>query len=161
MTDNASYTILNVDDDEAGRYAKTRILQRAGYRVLQAGSGTEALTILSEEALPLVLLDVQLPDISGHEVCRIIKADPGLAHTLVLQISASYVQGADRVHGLDQGADAYLVEPIEADELVAVIRALLRLHRREEDNRRLLRQQHLLYELADVVNRAGALADAA
>ncbi|HET6673891.1 MAG TPA: response regulator [Nitrospiraceae bacterium] len=159
MTDNASYTILNVDDDEAGRYAKTRILQRAGYRVLQAGSGTEALTILSEEALPLVLLDVQLPDISGHEVCRIIKADPGLAHTLVLQISASYVQGADRVHGLDQGADAYLVEPIEADELVAVIRALLRLHRREEDNRRLLRQQHLLYELADAVNRAGALAD--
>jgi len=80
-----------------------------------------------------VLLDVKLPDMSGHEVCRRLKADD--ATIPILQISASYVSGPDKVRGLDNGADAYLVKPVEADELIATIRALLRMREAEEARR--------------------------
>jgi two-component system, sensor histidine kinase len=67
------FTILNVDDDEAGRYAKGRILQRVGYRVIEASTGTDALRIARQEKPQLIFLDVMLPDINGLEVCRILK----------------------------------------------------------------------------------------
>src|SRR6266498_3044286 len=106
MTEPHPHTILNVDDNEAGRYAKTRILQRAGYQVLQAGTGAAALRIVSELQPELVLLDVKLPDINGLEVCRQIKSGQTSADIMVLQISASRVTTADRVQGLEIGADA-------------------------------------------------------
>jgi signal transduction histidine kinase len=134
------FTILNVDDDEAGRYAKSRILQRAGYRVVDAGTGTDALRIARQEKPPLILLDVKLPDISGLEVCRILKSDPATAHMMILQMSATHVTEADRVQGLEGGADGYLTEPLEAEELQATVKALLRLYSREEENRQLLNQ---------------------
>jgi len=133
-----SHTILNVDDSEAGRYAKSRILQRAGFRVIEAATGEAALQSIREERPELVLLDIKLPDISGVEVCRRIKGDPSTADIMVLQISALKVSTADRVHGLTAGADAYLAEPIEPEELLATSRALLRLHGREQENRRLI-----------------------
>jgi two-component system, sensor histidine kinase len=132
--------ILNIDDDEAGRYAKTRILRRAGYQVLDAGTGTEALNIAHENKPQLILLDVMLPDINGLEVCRILKSDPQTAHIMILQVSATHVTEADRVQGLEGGADGYLTEPLEAEELLASVKALLRLYSREEENRRLLAQ---------------------
>jgi PAS domain S-box-containing protein len=138
MTDSHPHTILNVDDNEPGRYAKTRILQRAGYDVLQAGTGAEALRVVKELRPQLVLLDVKLPDISGLEVCREIKNSRSSAETMILQISASRVSPADRVQGLEIGADAYLTEPIEPQELLATTRALLRLYDRERENRQLL-----------------------
>jgi len=123
-------TILNVDDTEAIRYAKTRTLQRAGFTVLEAGTGSDALKLVSEARPDLVLLDVKLPDISGLEVCRLIKQDhPGV---LVLQVSALLTGRTDRVRGLDSGADGYLTQPAEPDEMVAAVRALLR-SRRVED----------------------------
>ena len=64
------FTILNIDDDEAGRYAKTRILQRAGYRVVDAGTGMDTFKIARQEQPQLILLDVMLPDINRLEVCR-------------------------------------------------------------------------------------------
>ncbi|GGY49857.1 response regulator [Pseudoduganella albidiflava] len=127
--------ILNVDDTDAARYAKTRILQRAGFRVLEAGSGTEALRMAHEVAPDLVLLDTKLPDINGFEVCRQLKQDPLTAMVLVLQTSASYLSSPDKVRALDSGADNYLFEPIEPEELVANVRALLRLGRVERELR--------------------------
>jgi hypothetical protein len=122
--------ILNVDDNEAGRYAKTRSLERGGYRVIEARTGTEAMERANSERPDLVLLDVRLPDISGYEVCRMLKA----AHPqiLVLQVSASFVEPGDRAHGLDSGADSYLTQPLETTELLATIRALLRLRAAEQ-----------------------------
>ena len=140
MNDTATSTILNIDDNAAGRYAKSRILQRAGFRVIEGASGAEALRLVREAAPELALLDVKLPDMSGLDVCRIIKKDPSSAEIMVLQISASRVTTADRVHGLEGGADAYLTEPVDASELVATTRALLRLHSRERENRRLLEE---------------------
>ena len=138
MTEPQAHTILNVDDNEAGRYAKTRILQRAGYQVLQAATGREALRIVRELRPELVLLDVKLPDINGLEICRQIKSDRSSADIMVLQVSASRVAPADRAQGLEIGADAYLTEPLDPAELLATTRALLRLYDREKENRRLL-----------------------
>ncbi len=132
--------ILNVDDDDANRYAKSRILKRAGYQIVEAGTGMDALRLVKESKPELVLLDVKLPDINGLDVCRRIKEDPDSSHIMVLQISASHIATPDRVLGLECGADTYLTEPVESTELLATVGALLRLYKREEENRQLLAQ---------------------
>jgi len=137
-------TILNVNDNEPARYATTRILHRAGFKVLEAATGTEALQMIREDMPPLVIMDINLPDISGVEVCRRLKADPATASTMVLQMSATNIAVADRVNSLAAGADSFLVEPVEPEELEAVSRALLRLHRSESALRRALGERELL-----------------
>jgi signal transduction histidine kinase len=125
--------ILIVDDDEASRYVKARILARHGHQVSEAGLGGEALKIVESERPSLVLLDVRLPDVSGIEICSDIKARyPG---TLVLQTSAAFTGPSDRAACLEGGADSYLIEPIEPEELVAQVGSLLRLGRAEQELR--------------------------
>jgi two-component system, sensor histidine kinase len=124
--------ILNVDDNDGARYAKTRVLLHAGFEVIEAATGQGALDQVHARRPALVLLDVKLPDINGIEVCSRIKRDVQTRSTLVLQTSAAAVQSFDKVRALDGGADSYLTEPIEPAELVANVRALLRLHRAEE-----------------------------
>ena len=131
MNDATANLILNVDDNDGARYAKSRILSRAGFDVIEAANGTEALERARDSLPDLVLLDVKLPDINGFEVCRQIKAAPETAAILVLQTSAAAVQSIDRIRGLDGGADSYLIEPIEPAELIAHVRALLRVRRAE------------------------------
>ena len=137
---NQEYTILNVDDHDAGRYAKSRILQLASYQVVEASTGADALRLVREAKPQLILLDVKLPDVNGVQLCRTIKSDPLSAHIMVLQISAVHTTRADRIYGLECGADTYLIEPVQADELLATINALLRLYDREQENRRLVAQ---------------------
>lgn len=137
-------TILNVNDNEAARYATTRILHRAGFKVLEASTGTEALQITREDLPPLVILDINLPDLNGVEVCRRIKTDPATSSTMVLQMSATNIAVIDRVNSLAAGADSFLVEPVEPEELEAVSKALLRLHRSESALRRALSERELL-----------------
>ncbi|MEW6369732.1 MAG: response regulator [Pseudomonadota bacterium] len=134
MTAN-QFLILNVDDNDGARYAKTRILQSAGFRVLEAANGTDALAMVREEDPALVLLDVKLPDINGIEVCRRIKSDPDTNSVLVLQTSAALTGRADKIRGLEGGADNYLAAPIEADELVANVNALLRMRQTQDELR--------------------------
>ncbi|ACC69328.1 response regulator [Paraburkholderia phymatum] len=128
----AAPLILNVDDNDGARYAKTRVLVHAGFDVVEAATGQGALDQVRTHNPAIVLLDVKLPDISGIEVCSILKRDPQTRSTLILQTSAAAVQSFDKVRALDGGADSYLTEPIEPAELVANVRALLRLHRAEE-----------------------------
>lgn len=124
-------TILLVDDTDAQRYALGRILRSAGYRVLEAGSSEEALRQVKQ--LPdLVLLDVGLPGINGYEVCQMIKTDPETRSIPVLQMSASYVSSRHRVLGLEGGADGYLTPPLEGPELLASVKAMLRMRAAEE-----------------------------
>jgi CheY-like chemotaxis protein len=126
--------ILVVDDDDSGRYLKSHILRRAGHIVAEAANGRDALRTIAEEKPALVVLDIKLPDISGIEVCRQIKAaDPSV---LVLQTSAAFVGKKDRARGLVGGADTFLIEPIDVEELTATVEALLRLHRAEQNLRR-------------------------
>lgn len=133
--DHRSILILNVDDNDGARYVKTRILQSAGFQVIEAANGTDALELARQRLPALVLLDVKLPDISGIEVCRRIKADIATCTVLVLQTSAALIGRDDKIRGLDGGADNYLAAPIEADELIANVNALLRLQRVQTDLR--------------------------
>jgi signal transduction histidine kinase len=127
--------ILVVDDDDAGRYVKTRILRNKGYVVSETALGQVAIEQAAAEHPDLILLDVMLPDISGIEACRRIKTEfPGI---MVLQTSAAFTRPQDRTTALDGGADSFLVEPIDPDELLAAVNALLRVRRAERDLRRL------------------------
>ena len=127
---HSSTRILYADDTAAQRYALSRVLQRAGFEVIEAASGRQALEKMDAEP-DLVVLDVNLPDISGFEVCRQIKGREASARTPVLHVSATVVTTDARVQGLEGGADAYLVQPIAPEELIATIHALLRVRRAE------------------------------
>ncbi len=119
--------LLLVDDDEAKRYVLSTWLRRAGHTVTEAATGGAALDLVADAEL--VLLDVNLPDMTGFDVCRIIKGDPRTTAIPVIQVSATAVEVADRAHGLSQGADAYLIDPAEPQELLATVAAVLRYSR--------------------------------
>ena len=123
--------ILLVDDNEAARYAKSRILRQAGYTVIEAASGSEAVPRIVQDDPDLILLDVRLPDMSGLDVCRRIKENPGMSAIPVLQISASFCDDRSIVAGLENGADGYIAEPIEPVLLIATVAAFLRLRKAE------------------------------
>src|SRR5215467_10441960 len=93
MTGNAGVVLL-VDDDEAKRYLMGTWLRRGGHTVIEAGTGKEALE--KAGSAELILLDVNLPDMLGYDVCRQIKADPATAAIPVVQVSATAVQVYDR-----------------------------------------------------------------
>jgi len=118
--------ILTVDDNDAMRYSLVRSLKDAGYNVIEARTGKEALA-MAADAPDLITLDVNLPDMSGFQVCRQLKSDPQTSSIPILHVSSTFVDPEYRVRGLDGGADAYLSEPIDRAELVATIGALLRL----------------------------------
>jgi serine phosphatase RsbU (regulator of sigma subunit)/DNA-binding NarL/FixJ family response regulator len=119
-------TILVVDDAETNRYVISTWLRRAGYTVVEAATGAAALEAIDGGGVDLVTLDIRLPDMSGLEVCQRIKGTPRTAAVPVLHLSATAVETSDRSEGLRRGADAYLVEPVEPEELLATIGALLR-----------------------------------
>jgi signal transduction histidine kinase len=127
--------ILVVDDDDLKRYTVTHILRATGYPIIEARNGQEALRELAKKPV-LVILDVKLPDISGWDICRRIKQDAATSSILVLHTSATFREAKDRAHGLENGADGYLSQPIEPDELVAHVRALLRLSEAERELQR-------------------------
>lgn len=128
--DAANVTILAVDDNNALRYSLVRSLTGAGYRVIEARTGAEALELVKQ--LPdLITLDVNLPDTHGFDICKRIKSDPLTAHIPILHLSSTFTDPDARVQGLASGADAYLVEPIDRAELVATVGALLRLKNAE------------------------------
>jgi PAS domain S-box-containing protein len=123
--------VLNVDDHAVGRYGKTRILEEAGFDVIEAGTGEDALKLVRSRRPQLVLLDIQLPDVDGLEVCRRIKGDPGTQHIPVLHISATYDELQGEPISMGSGADIFLAEPVEPLELITVVRTLLRLRTTE------------------------------
>jgi PAS domain S-box-containing protein len=129
-------TILHVDDNELARRMGSWMLCQAGLRVLEAATAAEALRLLAT-GVDLVLLDVNLPDMSGFELCRRIKADRGTAAIPVIHISGVFQRDEDKAQGLEGGADAYLSKPVSPQELIAQVRALLRLRRAEAEARRL------------------------
>ena len=130
MTDERILTVLNVDDYPAALYATSRVLRQAGFQVVEASTGAEALA-RAGEGPDLIILDVNLPDVDGFEVARRIKADPDTATIPVLQMSAAYRDPEHRALGLEGGADAYLAQPVEPRELLATVRALLRVREAE------------------------------
>jgi CheY-like chemotaxis protein len=109
--------ILLVEDSEAIRAAFTILLEDAGYRVMGAGTGGEALRMARERAADLVLLDMGLPDITGLEVVRRLKGDPATAGIPVVALTGRDEE-ADRQACLAAGCAAYLVKPVDTQRLV-------------------------------------------
>jgi DNA-binding response OmpR family regulator len=125
-------TILNVDDKELNRYIRSQILTGAKYRVVEADGGRRALELCRSLKPELVLLNVNMPDLHGREVCRRIKEECGAnTSVMVVHISATATATEDQVRGLEGGADAYLAEPVDAELLLATVRSMLRLHSAE------------------------------
>ena len=146
--------VLNVDDYEAARYTRTQYLARAGFEVREAGSGAEALDLAVTQPPSIVLLDVNLPDMSGFEVCRRLKHDPTTASVPVVHLSSTFVNPAHRVRGLEGGADGYLTEPVEPAVLIATIRSLLRVREAETERDLLLAREQAARAEAEAANRA-------
>ncbi len=124
--------ILIVDDEPFLLQATSLVLREAGYQVLEATTGEEGLRLVRETKPDLVVLDVMLPDIDGLQVCRHIKADAELAHIFVALLSGMKIDSDSQTEGLEGGADEYILRPIPDQELLARVRAMLRIKRAED-----------------------------
>ena len=153
--------ILNVNDDDAARYLITKYLERASFRVVEAADGAAALRIATTSLPDLVVLDVKLPDMSGFLVARALREREPTAGIPILHASAHQTSRAHRVEGLESGADSYMTQPLDEDELIATVRALLRNRRAEQDARRSFLQWQAAFDaIVDavcVVDTAGRL----
>ncbi|HTC43985.1 MAG TPA: response regulator [Steroidobacteraceae bacterium] len=121
---NERQTILVVDDNAASLYATSRILRAADFTVIEAVNGTDALALATPE-VDLIVLDINLPDIDGLEVCRQLRARSDAAYLPIVHLSATFVTSVDKAQGLSAGADSYLTHPADPAVLVATVRALL------------------------------------
>lgn len=151
-------TVLVVDDSATKRYLLVSWLTRAGFTVQQAETGAEALRMLPGSGVELVVLDVKLPDMSGFDVCGKIKTDPAYGVLPVVHVSAHAVDVSDRTHGLNRGADAYLIEPIEPDELIATCQSVLRYYSARQRAESLAARMVRLAETTLAINSADTLA---
>jgi two-component system, OmpR family, phosphate regulon response regulator PhoB len=115
-----------VAEDEGALVTLLRYnLEREGYRVIEAADGEEALLVAAEEKPDLVLLDWMLPQLSGIEVCRRLRARQETRNVPIIMLTARGEE-SDRVRGLDTGADDYLTKPFSMTELLARLRAVMR-----------------------------------
>lgn len=151
--------VLVVDDDDANRYSVTRVLRAADYQVIEANRGWDGFGIARTQKPALIVLDIGLPDVMGWHVCGELKRDPVTSTVPILQVSSTYITDQDRAHSLDEGADSYLVHPIDPDVLLATVRALLRLRTAYEALRRADDRLHTVLNSAPLilfaVNRDG------
>ncbi|GAB4500943.1 MAG: hypothetical protein Fur0035_04830 [Anaerolineales bacterium] len=150
--------ILLADDDNDLLTLTRHLLESAGHTVFSAHDGAEALAVVREQRPALALLDLDMGDPDGFEVCRRIKSDPSLAETLVIILTGSRVDLESRVSGLEVGADDYIVRPIANRELLARVQAFLRI----QSAARALRQSEAHWSATfDAVADAILLTDAA
>jgi class 3 adenylate cyclase len=128
MTDEGGRrVVLVVDDLAANRRLMQAILTPHGYEVIEAESGEHALELLSDGRVDLVLLDLVMPGLDGHETCRRIRANPDTAYLPVVMVTAS--GPAEKVRAIDAGADDFINKPLDQAELLGRVRSLLRIKR--------------------------------
>lgn len=117
-------TILIADDEPNIVISLEFLLQREGYRVLVARDGVEALAAIRAERPDLVLLDVMMPRMDGFEVCQAVRAEPAIAATRILMLTAKG-RANDAAKGTALGADAYVTKPFSTRELATQVAAML------------------------------------
>lgn len=135
-----AYQILVIDDDPTTRLILAKNLRNQGYEVTTANNGQAGINRAREMPPALIICDWMMPGLDGLEVCRQVKTDPDLASIFFVLLTAKD-DIADRIRGLDAGADEFLSKPIERDELRARVQAGLRLY---QANQELKEQKHLL-----------------
>jgi signal transduction histidine kinase len=145
--------ILVVDDNDANRYAVARMLRAAGMETFEATSGHEAIERARDRA-DAIVLDVNLPDMSGFEVVRALRDDPRAAMIPIVHLSASYMRDESHAFGLENGANGFLTHPVDPTVLLATLRGLLRARRLEDERERLLAIAERARADAEEANRA-------
>jgi hypothetical protein len=133
VADKAAARVVVVDDNQATLYSTSHIMRAAGFDVIEGTTGEQALELA--RGADILLLDVNLPDIHGFEVCRRLREDPRTARLPVVHVSATLIKETDKVQGLDAGADGYLIHPVEPPVLIATVNAFLRARRAEDERR--------------------------
>ena len=154
--------VLVVDDQPANVKLLEQLLTMSGYRVATASSGPEALAKLPAENPDIVLLDVVMPQMSGYEVCRAIRANPGTELLPIVMVTA-LDPAEERLKGIESGADDFLAKPINQAELLARVKSLLRireLHRQVQAQARQLAEWNARLEdrVAEQVGQLDRLA---
>jgi DNA-binding response OmpR family regulator len=144
--------ILVAEDDPDLLLLTTKVLRKAGYEVLEASTGRGCVEAVRAHHPDLVLLDVMLPDTTGTEVCRQIKADESLQGIFVILISGVQVSSSRQADGLNVGADGYIIKPIPNKELLARVESMVRIKRAEDALREKEKeQQKLISELREAL----------
>lgn len=115
--------ILVVDDDPYILMSLEFLMKKEGYEVAVARNGKEALTLLKEPGIKLVLLDIMMPDVDGYEICRLIKSDKKLQHIQVVFLSAKSSE-ADIKKGMSLGAALFVTKPFSTRELLKQVKSL-------------------------------------
>jgi len=138
--------ILVVDDNPILLEVTTSILEIEGYEISKAVNGTEALQFVAKEPPDIIILDVMLPDINGKEVCQKIKEDPKLSGVMVIMLSGVKTESAHHAEGLDYGADDYMSRPVSNRELLARVRAALRIKQAEDKIRDSQKQYQSIFQ---------------
>ncbi|MDZ7372605.1 MAG: diguanylate cyclase [candidate division KSB1 bacterium] len=145
------FRVLVVDDVPVNVQLLRTHLEAAGYEVLEAGDGLQALDVVRRESPDLVLLDVMMPNMNGFEVCEQIKSDPATQFIPVVMVTALN-EATDRIRGIEAGADDFISKPFNKHELLARVRSLLRMKKLhdelEEKLRELEEARERLQELA-------------
>lgn len=121
------YRILIVEDDVMMQRVLRDTLKPEGFEVLTCGDGENALTRAPEDKPDLVILDMNLPGISGLDVCRALKANAATRHIPVLMLTGEAKEVSLRVQSLDSGADDYLFKPLGGKALLARVRSILKI----------------------------------
>ena len=154
MSAEAAPRLLVVDDRPASLYSTSRVLRAGGFTVLEAATGTEAVVIATTQPIDLIVLDINLPDLSGYEVCRRIRADSRTPRMPVIYLSASFVDDVHKVQGYEAGADGYLTHPVESAVLIATVNAFLRTRAIEIEREAALASERAARAEAERANRA-------
>ncbi|WP_295465648.1 hybrid sensor histidine kinase/response regulator [uncultured Pseudomonas sp.] len=149
---SAAQRIVIIDDTEANRYVLRKILEsQARYQVCEAASGTAGLAMIDDD-VHLVIIDVNLPDMTGFELIQAIERQRGRGRLpAIINISATFVSGQDKARGFNTGAQAYLTHPINPDEVLATVAALLKAssqvgHMEQQRNSAIARSENLQAE---------------
>jgi CheY-like chemotaxis protein len=117
-------TVLVIEDQESNRYTTRLMLQQAGFEVKEAATGYEGLRLAGERP-DAIILDLHLPDMSGIDLCLLLKSSPQTASIPVINVTAAYAGSEERTQALDAGADGYLTRPLDDERLLATMTALL------------------------------------
>jgi PAS domain S-box-containing protein len=148
VEDNTDISIvLIVDDRGANRHDLGRILSGAGYKTNEAGSWDEGRQAVLQQP-DIIILDAELPDGNGYEICKRLKADPATETIPLLMIAASFANGPHKAYEPESEADGYLTTPVDPWELIAAVRSLLRARDAED---KLRKSQEMFIALADSI----------
>ena len=149
---SAPIKILVTDDDPDVLLLTTQLLRGAGYEILEASTGKECLEAAKALRPDILLLDVVLPDMTGIELCRQLKADEGLQDIFVILVSGIQISSEYQADGLNVGAEGYIIKPISNKELIARVQSMVRIKQAEDALREKEKeQQKLILQLQDAL----------